>query len=100
MQCCLLCLAEGIQVIIPTILKTVSEQLLNEYEGKATLDKSNLEFLKNGKTDFGDFSEIVTSQLFHSTILLDLQINALIRSRVFSSPMIQSLAGLLDICDA
>jgi hypothetical protein len=87
-QCCLLCLAEGIQVIIPTILKTVSEQLVAEIEGKAIEDKSNLEFIKSGKTDYGDFSDIKTSQLFHSSILLELQINALIRSRVFSSPMI------------
>ena len=27
-QCCLLCLAEGIQDIVPTIFKTISEKLI------------------------------------------------------------------------
>ena len=40
------------------------------------------------------------SQLYQVTVLLDLNINPLIRSRLLSTPMIQSLAAMLDICDA
>jgi hypothetical protein len=63
---------------------------------------SNLDFLidKSGTNEYGDFSDIVSSQLYLVTILLDLNINPLIRSRLLSTPMIQSLAAMLDVCDA
>ena len=115
-QCCLLCLADGIQEIIPTVFKTIVEQLevyvenskLDSQSQKANpalegedQDLSNLEFIRdsNGVNEYGDFSEIMTSQLFHITILLDLQINPLVRSRVLSTPMMQALSSMLDICD-
>lgn len=41
----------------------------------------------------------MNSQLFHVTILLDLQINPLIRARVLSTPMLQALSAMLDACD-
>ena len=104
-QCCLLCLADGIQEIIPTIFKTICEQLVIHIDNSKLdsqnqkvnpslegedQDLSNLEFIRdsNGVNEYGDFSEIMTSQLFHITILLDLQINPLIRSRVLSTPML------------
>jgi hypothetical protein len=40
------------------------------------------------------------SQLYHITILWDLQINPLMRSRVLSTPMIQSLTSMLDMIDS
>jgi hypothetical protein len=54
---------------------------------------------QNGVCDYGDFSEIIKSQLGHITILIDLQTNPLIRSRLLSTPMIQALASMLDVCD-
>lgn len=51
-------------------------------------------------SEYGNFSDITTSQLFHITILWDLEINPLIRSRVLSSPMIQSLTSMLDLTDS
>lgn len=116
-QCCLLCLADGIQEIVPTIFKTITEQLIIYVENSKLdsqnqksnplieetddADLSNIEFIKdnNGVNEYGDFQEIMTSQLFHVTILLDLQINPLIRARVLSTPMLQSLAGMLDVVD-
>lgn len=64
-------------------------------------DQSNLEFIadRNGVNEYGDFSDLMTQQLFHITILLDLQINPLIRSRLLSTPMIQGLANIIDVCD-
>jgi len=111
-QCCLLCLADGVQEIIPTVFRTIGETLqieLHKYSSGAnkkgyedTQDLTNLEFIKNGKgiNEYGDFSEIVSSQLFHVTIFLDLTINPLIRSRLFSTPMIQALSCMLDISDS
>lgn len=69
MQCCLLCLADGIQEILPTIFKTVAETLeieLNpnqtEESKRETEDVSNLEFIRNkGICEYGDFSDMVTS---------------------------------------
>ena len=98
-QCCLLCLAEGIQDIVPTIFKTIGEKLIEQAENSKNLslaqeaeevDPTNMDFQidKNGQNDYGDFSEITMSQMYHITILLDLQINPLIRSRLLSSPMI------------
>lgn len=112
-QCCLLCLAEGIQDIVPTIFKTICEKLIEQAENSKNKhlglnyqevedeDLTNLDFQveKNSNNDYGDFSEITTSQLYHVTILLDLQINPLVRSRLLSSPMIQALAAMLDVCD-
>ena len=91
---------------MPTIFKTITEQLII-YVDNSKLDSqnqksnplieetddsdlSNIEFIKdnNGVNEYGDFQEIMTSQLFHVTILLDLQINPLIRARVLSTPML------------
>lgn len=68
-QCCLLCLADGIQEILPTIFKTIAETLeieLNpnqtEESKRETEDISNLEFVRNkGVCEYGDFSDMVTS---------------------------------------
>ena len=138
-QCCLLCLAEGVQDIIPTIFKTVCEQLLvcvehsKESNGKMTPaiannntktptgspyshpsaaggavgvlqeleeDESNLEFeRRKDANEYGDFSELTKTQLYHITILLDLQINPLIRSRLLSTPTVQAISTMLDVCD-
>ena len=54
---------------------------------------------KGGINDYGDFAEILKSQLYHVNILIDLQINPLIRSRLLSTPMIQVVSSMLDICD-
>ena len=109
-QCCLLCLAEGIQEIVPKILKSIGTQLALTIEQaksgtsipEEVMEPSNLDFLtdKTGTNEYGDFSDIMSSQLYQVTILLDLNINPLIRSRLLSTPMIQSLAAMLDICDA
>lgn len=40
------------------------------------------------------------SPLYHITILLDLQINPLMRSRILNTPMLQSIASMLDLTDA
>jgi len=50
-------------------------------------------------SEYGDFSEIEASPLYQVTILLDMQINPLIRSRLLSSPMIQGLSTILDLID-
>jgi len=84
------------------VFKTVSEQLEKEVSGGESADSakdlSNLEFLRGAAG--GEFKELATSQLYHITILLDLQINPLIRSRLLSTPSIQALAGMLDLVDA
>jgi len=97
-QCCLLCLADGVQDIIPTIFRTIVETLHIELERHSgakqgsvledTKDLSNLEFASQGINEYGDFTEILMSPLFHATIFLDLTINPLIRSRLLSTPMI------------
>ena len=87
-QCCLLCLADGIQEIVPTIFKTVCDQLSILIEaskspstpGQKTPpkeeeeDPSNLEFIgdKSGMNDYGDFLDILKSQLYHVNIFIDL----------------------------
>lgn len=104
-QCCLLCLADGIQEIVPTIFKTICEQLISHIENSKDggdkkveqEDLMNLEFI--GEEGGAELQELVTSQLFNVSILLDMQINPLMRSRVLSSPMIQALASMLDVCD-
>lgn len=109
-QCCLQCLADGLQDIVPTILKAIADTLMIEVDRysvekkkkpvESTDDQSNLLFVRSkGMTEYGDFSEIVTSPLYHSTILLDLMINPLIRSRLLSTPTIQAVASMLDLCD-
>jgi len=107
-------LADGVQEIVPTIFKTVCDQLANLIERSKSPapgqkaqysddeeDSTNLEFIsgKSGVNDYGDFSDILKSQLYHVTILIDLQINPLIRSRLLSTPMIQAVAMMLDVCD-
>ena len=64
-------------------------------------DPTNSEFVgdKGGINEYGDFTEILKSQLYHVNILIDLQINPLIRSRLLSTPMIQVVSSMLDICD-
>lgn len=92
---------------MPTVFKTVAEQLVvelhpnqNEESKKDIEDLSNLEFIRNkGISEYGNFSDLITSQLYHITILWDLQINPLIRSRVLSTPMIQCVASMLDLVD-
>lgn len=88
-------------------MKTISEQLCAEIHlsplaaGDKIQDHSNLEFVPNqGICEFGNFSDILTSQLYHITILWDLDINPLIRSRLLSSPMIQCLSSMLDLTDS
>ena len=132
-QCCLLCLAEGVQDIIPTIFKTVCEQLIVCVENSKAAsgiannaktaagtayshpsaaggtvgvlqeleeDETNLEFeRKKDAAEYGDFSELTKTQLYHITILLDLQINPLIRSRLLSTPTVQAISTMLDVCD-
>ena len=117
-QCCLLCLAEGVQDIIPTIFKTVCEQLIicvensraapgiaGNGQSSAALqeleeDETNLEFeRKKDAAEYGDFSELTKTQLYHIRILLDLQLNPLIRSRLLSTPTVQAISAMLDVCD-
>lgn len=64
-------------------------------------DESNLDFeRKKDGVEYGDFSELTKTQLYHITILLDLQLNPLIRSRLLSTPTVQAISGMLDVCDA
>ena len=106
-----MCLAEGIQEIIPSILKSISTKLALKIERSKNqqdaiqadddVDATNLDFMvdKSGCNEYGDFSDLMYSQMYHTTILLDLNINPLIRSRLLSTPMIQALAAMLDMCD-
>ena len=96
-QCCLLCLIDGILEIVPTVFQTVAEELsyliqkggsqmprLQASEFDRVISREQAAQLKKG------------GSLFFVSVILDLQTNQLIRNRMLNYPFIRALSTLLD----
>ena len=99
-QCSLLCLAEGISVIVPQIFKTVSTTLLHTLQNPTAPAPSLQKPILPTPSPYTDLSMLENSTLCHLSLLLDLQTNSLIRSRLLSTPTIQAISNLLDVTSA
>jgi len=94
-QCCLLCLVDGIIEIIPSIFKTISEELTIILNGGKT-PRITSEFDKMvNRQEF----EALGGNLIYIAIILDLQNAQVVRNRIVNNPFIRSIATLIDNCD-
>jgi len=94
-QCCLLCLVDGIVELIPHIFKRISEELtilLNG--GKAPIVPSTFDRVLQ-RSEF----KSLQGNLVHIAIILDLHNTQVIRNRIVTVPFIRSIATLIDSCD-
>jgi len=46
-----------------------------------------------------DFKTLKQGNLFFISVILDLQVNSVIKSRMINYPFIRSIASLIDVCD-
>ena len=98
-QCCLLCLIDGILEIVPTIFQTVAQELASLI--KAGASEGVMPHLQTSEFDRFMSEQMATQlkkggNLFFVSVILDLQTNQLIRNRMLNYPFIRSLAALLD----
>ena len=94
-QCCLLCLVDGIIDIIPSVFKTISEELhILINGGKTSRITSEFDKIIN-RSEF----EHLQGNLIYIAIILDLQGAQVIRNRIVTHPFIRSIATLIDNCD-
>lgn len=94
-QCCLLCLVDGIVEMIPSIFKPISEEL-NILLNGGKVSKFPSEFDK--KISRPEF-EVLSGNLVYIAIILDLLTATAIKSRILNFPFIKSIATLIDNCD-
>lgn len=110
-QCCLICLGEGIVELVPQIFKTVADAMQQELNKKSThsIGKQPQDSLSN-KSGFATqqdlFSMHISAEVAHRikqggnmfqlSSIIDILSNSFIRSKIMTPSLIRALTALLD----
>jgi hypothetical protein len=94
-QCCLLCLVEGIIEIIPTIFLTISEELnILINGGKTTSIPTEFDKIIS-RTEF----KVLKGNLTHIAIILDLINTNVLKSRIINTSFLKTISNFIENCE-